>query len=147
MLPISEHFGPKSDPWLYKCHDGTPYPEEWLDRFIEVLSMLEKIRVKWQAPIIVVSGFRSKEHNQSLIERDKKLGSHGVASGSQHCEGRALDIRPMDRNEVPQLYRMVLGMHDNGRLDELGGIGLYPRSGWIHVDTHKVDHLRKWTGT
>jgi uncharacterized protein YcbK (DUF882 family) len=147
MLPTSKHFSPENDKWLYFCHDGTPYPEEWSDRFEEKLTMLEKIRVKWQNPIIDVSGYRSPAWNKFLIERDKKKGTHGVVSGSQHCEGRADDIRPMNRIEVPQLYKMILGMHENGLLPELGGIGIYPISGWVHVDTHRVDHLRKWTGT
>lgn len=147
MLPDGKFFRVEE----FACHEFggliTPYPEEFSDRWIQLRDMLDKIRAKWQGSLVVVSGYRSPKHNQDLIDRDNKQGAHGVASGSQHVEGRAADIRPMIKGEVPLLYRIILGMFENGRLPELGGIGIYPSSGWVHVDTHRVDHLRKWAGT
>lgn len=149
MLPTSEHFNPTTDRNLYFCKDGTPYPEEFADKFVIKLGMLEKIRRKWNAPISIVSGYRSKKYNNRLVREDKKRGAHGVASGSKHVTGEADDIQPRSRFEVPQLYRVIMAMYENGELPELGGIGMYPMSGWIHVDIAKAPdgHLRKWTGT
>jgi len=132
------------------CHDGTPYPEEFADRLPDLMAMLDTIRGAWGMPILVVSGYRTPEHNAALIEADERAGTHGVASGSQHVEGRAADIRPVGGGgQAAQLHTVIMGLYDAGSLPQLGGIGLYVLSGWVHVDTsHAPDgHLRKWLGT
>lgn len=146
MLADGKHFTVAE----LKCHDGTPYPEEFAERLPELMALLDAIREAWGAPIVVVSGYRSPAHNQALIDADNAQGSHGVASGSQHIEGRAADLRPSSGgHDVPQLYRVVKQLAADGKLLQLGGIGIYPISGWVHVDTfHAPDgHLRQWTGT
>lgn len=59
--------------------------------------------------------------------------SEGVAAGSLHMVGRAVDIRladvPLDR-----LRRSALSAR-------LGGVGYYPASNFVHVDTGRV---RAW---
>lgn len=76
-------------------------------------------------PFDVISGYRSPATNQMLRER-----STGVASGSLHMQGRAIDIRPAD---VPleRLRDAALGLR-------LGGVGYYPASDFVHVDTGRV---------
>ena len=131
------------------CHDGTPYPEEFADRLPALMALLDAIRDAWGGPIEVVSGYRSPAHNAELMALDDARGVHGVASGSQHVEGRAADIRP-DGNpgQVSALWQTVMHLYNDGKLPQLGGVGLYVRSGWVHVDTfHAADgHLRRWVG-
>ena len=128
------------------CHDGTPYPEEFADRLPDLMNMLDAIRNKWGGPIQVVSGYRMPEYNAQLAADS---AAHQVASGSQHMEGRAADIRPALTGDASILYRVVRQMIDDGKLPQCGGIGLYPRSNWVHVDTfHPPDgHLRTWLGS
>jgi hypothetical protein len=57
----------------------------------------------------------------------------GVAEKSQHIYGRALDIRLETRNE-----RAVKA----ARAMQYGGVGWYPRSGFLHIDSGPV---RNWT--
>lgn len=124
-----------------KCHDGTPVPPELETNWNETRDMFDKVRDKWNAPIEIVCGYRSKKWNKKLIREDRNRGSHQVASGSQHLFMKALDIRTSKKEDLPLLYRTIMAMYENGELPELGGIAIYPFSNWIHIDTYKVDHL------
>ena len=57
----------------------------------------------------------------------------GVADNSQHLYGRALDIRLETRLEDAMA---------TARAMQRGGVGWYPRSGFIHLDSGPV---RNWT--
>ncbi len=76
-------------------------------------------------PFQVISGYRSPATNAMLRQRRE-----GVAGGSLHMLGKAIDIRLAD---VPlaQLRRAALSA---GR----GGVGFYPASNFVHVDTGRV---------
>lgn len=144
-LPVGRWFKPID----FKCHDGTPYPEEWLDRWALLRDLCDAIRDLWGGPLIVVSGYRTPEHNADLIAADLGKGAHGVASSSQHLEGNAADLRTTHGpQDVPQLKRVILTAYEDGKLPTLGGLGDYPESNWTHVDTFKAPdgHLRRWTG-
>jgi len=143
MLPDGRHFKYTDA----ACHDGTPYPEEWPDRWAASLGLADECRDEYGDALISVSWYRSPAHNKELIDADAEKGSHQVASGSQHVEGNAIDLRPV-RGDASQLYRRLMDAHAAGRLQSLGGIGLYPESNWVHVDTAKTPdgHLRRWIG-
>lgn len=78
--------------------------------------------------IEVISGYRSPETNISL----SKAGRN-VATKSQHIHGKAIDIRFPG---VP-----VKKARDVALEFGIGGVGYYPKSGFIHVDTGRV---RQW---
>src|SRR5215510_11311839 len=70
----------------FNCHDGSAYPDEWIDsRLAALCSQLDVIRAAWAGPIRVVSGYRSPAWNAKV----------GGAGASQHMEGTAADIAPM----------------------------------------------------
>lgn len=79
-------------------------------------------------PFEVISGYRSPKTNESLRQH-----SSGVASGSLHMEGRAIDIRLADV-PLPQLRAAALSL-------QAGGVGYYPASDFVHVDTGRI---RRW---
>lgn len=79
-------------------------------------------------PFQVISGYRSPVTNSALRAR-----SEGVAAGSLHMKGQAIDIRLAD---VP-LAKLRAAALDLGR----GGVGYYPASDFVHVDTGRV---RTW---
>jgi uncharacterized protein YcbK (DUF882 family) len=132
------------------CHDGTPYPVEFADRLPVLMNVLDTIRAAWGGPLEVISGYRSPAHNEALIEQDEANGSHQVASGSQHVEGRACDLRAAGGpGTVPQVLRVVLQLYADGKLPDLGGVGDYPTSNWVHVDVRPqvpAGHLARWKG-
>jgi uncharacterized protein YcbK (DUF882 family) len=84
--------------------------------------------IEASAPFDVISGYRSPATNAALRRR-----SEGVAAHSLHMVGQAIDIRLAD---VP-LTRLRAAAVDLGR----GGVGYYPASNFVHVDTGRV---RRW---
>jgi len=75
--------------------------------------------------IEVLSAFRSSETNAWLASV-----SRGVARDSQHINGNAMDIRFPG---VP-----VFKIRMAARSLQMGGVGFYPRSGFVHLDTGPV---------
>lgn len=76
----------------------------------------------------VISAYRSPKTNDSLHAK-----SSGVASRSLHMEGRAIDIS-LPGKDLDLLHKAALSM-------QAGGVGYYPKSGFIHLDTGRV---RRW---
>lgn len=79
-------------------------------------------------PFQIISGYRSPTTNEALHQR-----SSGVASGSLHVKGKAIDIRVADV-ALPRLRDAALSLRG-------GGVGYYAGSNFIHVDTGRV---RTW---
>ena len=79
-------------------------------------------------PFQVISGYRSPATNEMLRNH-----SEGVAAGSLHMQGRAIDIRLAD---VPLTTLRHAALAVRG-----GGVGYYPVSDFVHVDTGRV---RTW---
>ena len=79
-------------------------------------------------PFQIISGYRSPATNEALRAR-----SGGVARHSLHMEGQAIDIRLGDV-PLPQLRAAALSL-------ARGGVGYYPASNFVHVDTGRV---RSW---
>lgn len=73
----------------------------------------------------VLSGYRSPQTNAWLASV-----SSGVASDSLHMRGQAMDVRLPGRS--PGQIRRV------ARALNRGGVGYYPRSGFVHLDTGPV---------
>jgi hypothetical protein len=76
----------------------------------------------------ILSAYRTAEINAMLARTN-----FGVAEHSQHILGRALD------------FRLDSGLSDartKARAMQRGGVGWYPHSGFIHIDTGPV---RNWT--
>jgi uncharacterized protein YcbK (DUF882 family) len=73
----------------------------------------------------VISAYRSPQTNEMLRSR-----SSGVAKKSQHLVGSAIDVR------LRGLELEVL--RDTARSLKLGGVGYYPGSDFVHVDTGRV---------
>ncbi|TWT03061.1 DUF882 domain-containing protein [Reyranella sp. CPCC 100927] len=76
-------------------------------------------------PYEVLSAYRSPETNAWLAS-----ASRGVASDSLHMRGQAMDVK------LPgyTAYQIRQAARDLG----LGGVGYYPRSGFVHLDTGSV---------
>jgi uncharacterized protein YcbK (DUF882 family) len=74
-----------------------------------------------QRSATVLSGYRTRETNERL-----RATSFGVAENSQHLYGRAIDVT-FDRDlGATEQAALALGR---------GGVGWYPRSHFIHLDS------------
>jgi uncharacterized protein YcbK (DUF882 family) len=87
-------------------------------------------KLEAQGPFQIISGYRSPKTNAMLHGRSK-----GVASNSQHTVGKAIDVR-MQGVELSNLKNAALAV-------SAGGVGFYPVSNFVHVDTGRV---RQWRG-
>tara|TARA_R110002124_G_scaffold128157_9_gene288613 strand:- start:20794 stop:21330 length:537 start_codon:yes stop_codon:yes gene_type:complete len=76
--------------------------------------------------IIIQSGYRTPEYNSTVS---------GAVKNSEHVHGNAADIR-IDGVSVADLNRLALAIR-------VGGVGVYPTRGFIHVD---VGRVRQWAG-
>lgn len=91
----------------------------------------DKLDVAPQTKIELISGYRSPQTNAGLRAAG---GEHtGVASKSQHMLGKATDIH-MPGVALQNLHLAAMSM-------KAGGVGYYPRDGFVHVDTGRV---RTW---
>jgi uncharacterized protein YcbK (DUF882 family) len=86
-------------------------------------------RMDSSAPFELISGYRSPSTNATLAAKS----NGGVAKRSLHMQGRATDIRLPER-DLKALHKTALAL-------QAGGVGLYSKSGFLHVDTGRV---RQW---
>jgi uncharacterized protein YcbK (DUF882 family) len=123
---------------------GEPVPRATLDRFLrdhftnqpspmepKLLDIVVGAAQHFRADTaIVVSAFRHPKYN--LILRKK---GHQVARDSAHTKGNAVDFY------IPKIGTQQL--HAWAKHQQLGGVGLYLASGFIHMDTGPI---RFWSG-
>ncbi|URL01070.1 YcbK family protein [Avibacterium sp. 20-126] len=81
--------------------------------------------------IQIICGYRSPASNAAMHRR-----SRGVASNSYHIRGQAIDFR-IDGVPLAQVRKAAESLNN-------GGVGYYPRSNFVHIDTGPV---RTWRGS
>jgi uncharacterized protein YcbK (DUF882 family) len=96
-------------------------------RVVDIASIIQG-RIHRNAALEVLSGYRCPKTNAMLRE-----GSRGVAKNSLHMYGQALDIRAPGYN-TKELRNVAKSLR-------AGGVGYYPRSNFVHVDTGQI---RSW---
>jgi uncharacterized protein YcbK (DUF882 family) len=80
-------------------------------------------------PFEVLSGYRSPKTNAML-----RRTTPGVAVNSLHLTGQAIDVRLADVH-ISKLRNTAVAL-------QAGGVGYYPVSNFVHMDTGEVRH---WT--
>lgn len=101
----------------YRTGDVHPIDPELLDQLHDLKQMLGLYQ-----PFDVICGYRSPLTNARLHAEQS-----GVANNSFHMHGRAVDIR-IERFDLRRIHNAALAMHR-------GGVGYYPESNFIHLDT------------
>ena len=87
-----------------------------------------RLATRTRSPFQVISAYRSPGTNSMLREDGR-----GVAKGSLHLQGRAIDVRLADVSSA--------ALRDAAIELRRGGAGYYARSDFVHVDTGRV---RRW---
>jgi uncharacterized protein YcbK (DUF882 family) len=85
-------------------------------------------KVKASRPFEIISGYRSPQSNKAL-----RNSSSGVAKFSYHMQGKAVDLR-LPGVPLKVLRKAALDLHR-------GGVGYYPKSDFIHLDSGQA---RSW---
>lgn len=96
-------------------------------RVVDILYMVHRKTGK-SGPMQILSGYRSPKTNNML-----RNASTGVARNSMHLTGQALDFRMAGVS--------TRGLRDIAHGLQAGGVGYYPRSDFVHIDTGRV---RTW---
>jgi uncharacterized protein YcbK (DUF882 family) len=112
---------------FFRCwftHGHGPIPATLVDKIIESAEHFEVREVR------IISGFRHPKYNLQL----RKKG-HEVAASSHHTEANAIDFF-FPEVETKPLYDWLLAKHP-------GGVGFYPVSEFVHIDTGRK---RTWKG-
>jgi uncharacterized protein YcbK (DUF882 family) len=104
---------------------GDVYPVR--PALIDLLHDLQT-KLKNHNTIEIISGYRSPKSNAMLSK-----ASDGVAHKSLHMKGMAIDLR-VNGSSLRQIQNAAL-------LIRRGGVGYYPKSGFVHVD---VGRVRRW---
>lgn len=98
---------------------------------VKVLDQLYalQLQMRLREPIHVISAYRSPTTNVQLRQRNRR-----VARNSYHVQAMALDVRIPD-GRISDLCRAARSLG-------AGGVGYYPRSNFVHIDSGPV---RYWS--
>ncbi|BEU02454.1 hypothetical protein OAG1_12540 [Agarivorans sp. OAG1] len=102
-----------------------------MDKALYMQMALLQDRLGGKVHFDIISGYRSPATNEML----RKNGG-GVARKSFHMTGQAVDLRVKGQS-LAKVHQHALDL-------KLGGVGYYPASGFIHLDTGRV---RSWRGS
>lgn len=116
---MSKNFSVKE----FRCKDGSD--PVFVD--MDLVKLLQQIRDHFGKPLTITSAFRTAAHNKNVKG----------ATYSQHCYGKAADIR------VQGVSVEAVADYAETLLKDTGGIGRYPvkkgrPAGWVHVDVREV---------
>jgi uncharacterized protein YcbK (DUF882 family) len=96
-------------------------------RVFDLLAALDDKLGRTDGEIDVICGYRTPWSNEFL-----RTHGHGVARHSLHMEAKAIDIR-MPGVRTADLRDAALSL-------QLGGVGYYAASDFVHVDVGRVRH-------
>lgn len=95
----------------------------------ELIQKLELLRAAFPDGIQINSGYRCPRHQAELLHS----GQYETVKNSQHCLGRAADIRPIKLG-VMHLFEAEAAKH-------FQAIGI--AATWLHCDL-RADKVRRW---
>jgi uncharacterized protein YcbK (DUF882 family) len=104
----------------HRTGDIHPIDPQLMDFLYDLLTAVDN-----HGEVHIISGYRSPKTNKKLRGRSK-----GVAAGSLHMQGKALDFR------LPGTDTAVL--RDKARAMKRGGVGYYRKSDFVQIDTGRV---------
>lgn len=112
--------------WLFRdpsMEEATPMDP----RLFDVLHVVAR-RLEATEPFQVLSGYRAPETNAARARESRR-----VSRVSLHMSGMAADVRLPGRDAFG-VARLAASM-------QIGGVGLYPRDGFVHLDCGPA---RRW---
>lgn len=107
----------------YRSGDICDIDRRLLDTLHRLRTMLDTTE-----PLQLISGYRSPKTNSMLRKQGR-----GVAENSLHTKGMAADIRIPGRS-LSVLRQAAISL-------QAGGVGYYPASAFVHIDTGRI---RTW---
>ncbi|MBU0573488.1 MAG: DUF882 domain-containing protein [Candidatus Margulisiibacteriota bacterium] len=123
MGNLSEHFNNKD--FICKCQacKGKEYKIH-----LGLVGALEQLGAHFKRKVEVLSGFWCEEYNEALKKERR----------SYHCLGKAAHVR-IAGVPLNDIFNFI-----EQNMPEIHGLGLYPKEGFIHVDTRPVEKKDAW---
>jgi uncharacterized protein YcbK (DUF882 family) len=112
----------------FDSHDGVATPVSVRGNIQFLMDQLEVLRAQVNAPIRIVSGYRSPAHNASV----------GGKGQSRHMCGQAADIQITGMTPT-EVHATIERLITAGQMQQ-GGLGLYRT--FVHYDTR--GHKARW---
>jgi uncharacterized protein YcbK (DUF882 family) len=111
---------------ILRCH----YTQQVAEMDLRVIDFLSAVddSLGGGNDIHIISGFRSPGYNEKLVRE-----GHGVARHSLHLQGKAIDFR------IPG--KRLASLRDTALRLREGGVGYYPGSDFVHIDSGR---FRSW---
>lgn len=138
-LQLPNFSGAEFTPYWSRVRNGvrnSPPPEGLWGNVTRTLAVLQRFRAEHGSAVQLLSTYRSPAYNQAV----------GGAAKSQHEQFRAIDFTS-SRGTPAQWAEVLRGYRGRRFEDPLtgeeftfrGGIGVYPKSGFVHLDTRGKD--------
>lgn len=132
IMNLTQHFSlselTRSDVATRLDIDNTPTNEHLANLKLICEKVLEPIRLHFNKPITINSGYRSLKLNESV---NKSTSAPGKIS--KHCLGQAVDFEIVGvsnydlaiwaKNNLPEFHQIILEFYTPGN----------PSSGWVHI--------------
>ena len=99
-------------------------------KLLDLMSTV-KGKVETKYPFEIICGYRSPVTNAAMHKKSSQ-----VAAKSLHMTGMAVDVR-IQGVQLTNLHNAAMTLRG-------GGVGLYPKSNFVHLDVGSVRH---WQGT
>ncbi len=105
---------------ILRCHQN----DEEIDMDVRVIEYLNSVDKSLGGDnlIHVISGYRSKEYNEMLRRRSRRVARHSL-----HLTGQAVDLR-IPGVSLKNIKKTAMNMR-------FGGVGYYPRANFVHLDS------------
>lgn len=117
-----------------KCKSLNRFPPRQLwPRIINTALLLDQIRSEMGASIRITSCYRSPDYNACV----------GGEQNSTHTQFNAIDFTCTAG--TPEIWRRIAARLRSENKHFVGGIGVYPQSNFLHIDTRGTAH--DWTGS
>ena len=111
---------------------NSPPPRKLWKHIVPTLRIVDDLRDSFGKPCRILSYYRSPDYNRAV----------GGAPLSQHKEFTALDIA-FDGISPQRVYDRLIEWRKAGKFT--GGLGIYPSSGFVHIDTRARN--ASWKGS
>lgn len=116
MIRLTKNFTKEE----FDAKDNACMPNSVIINVLELARNLQVLRDYLNKPVIINSGYRSKEHNAAV----------GGAPKSQHLTGKGADIK-VNGMSARKLFETIEKLIAEGKMED-GGLGYYPAH--VHYD-------------
>lgn len=140
-MALTKHFRREE----FDCDDGTTVPDVAIPALIALcVDVLEPLRDEF-GPCAVLSGYRHRAYNAKIGGARYSQHIYDDTPASVAADARFMYGNPRQwRRAAHKAMRKAYGVNRFTRRRKMGGVGLYVRSNFVHVDNRL--YRAEWRG-